>query len=384
MASHTKTTDIPTDVGYQAYKSTNSGASWATNGPPGIERVADIQIVTTGVSIPGFHKKVKRGELLPYTPFNQSHYTLSGETGLYTLAKQGGTWYKRVGPWVPYKSFLTQSVLSSALDAVVSNIDVGPAVQACAAKIYSSGHDTLTSLLELHKTAALFRDLSGKFVGLFSASKAAGNWLEYRYGWRILYFELLDLQKALSSLDERRTRFSDRVGFSQHITNSSSSVLNTGGGTYYPMDFMDTIEVSTRGAITADINPPKFRFNPVTTGWELVRFSFIVDWFIQIGQWLEALSFLALVSDYTAAGGTYASITREATSSGAYFTSPTTYLDVEVAHMTAKLTITTRTPQLVAIHPFASIKLDVGKVLDLAALFYGGVTKSPFRRTLRL
>jgi hypothetical protein len=384
MASHTKTTDQPTNVGYQSYRSTNSGASWSAYGAPGTERVADIQIVTTGVSIPGFHAKVKRGELLPYTPFNQSHYTLIGTSGLYTLAKQGSTWYKRTGPWVPYRSFLTQTVLSDALNAVVSNIDVGPAVQACAAKIYSSGHDTLTSLLELHKTAALFRDLTGKFVGLFSASKAAGNWLEYRYGWRILYFELLDLQKALSSLDERRTRFSDRVGWSQHTTNSSSSVLNTGGGAYCPMDFLDTIEVSTRGAITADINPPKFRFNPVTTGWELVRFSFIVDWFIQIGQWLEALSFLALVSDYTAAGGTYASIKRVATSSGPYFTSPTTYLDLEPGTMTATLKVTTRTPQLVAIHPFASIKLDVGKVLDLAALFYGGVTKSPFRRSLRL
>jgi hypothetical protein len=384
MASHTKTTDNPTDVGYQSYRSTNSGATWSTYGGPGTERVADIQITTTGVSIPGFHAKVKRGELLPYTPFNQSHFTLAGTAGLYTLAKQGSTWYKRIGPWVPYRLFMTKAALSDALIAAVPNIDVGPAVQACAAKIYSSGHDTLTSLLELHKTAALFKGLSSKFVSLFSASKAAGNWLEYRYGWRILYFELLDLQKALSSLDEQRTRFSDRVGWSQHIMNSTDSVFNGGGGVYCNMNFTDTIEVSTRGAITADINPPKFRFNPVITGWELVKFSFIVDWFIQIGQWLEALSFLALVSDYTAAGGTYISFKREATSSGPYFTSPTTYLDVEAGTMTAVLKVTTRTPQQVALHPFASIKLDAGKVLDLAALFYGGLTKTPFRGTLRL
>jgi hypothetical protein len=64
------------------------------------------------------------------------------------------------------------------------------------------------------------------------------------------------------------------------------------------------------GAVTADIEVPQFQFNPLQTGWELIPFSFVVDWFLSIGKTLSAMSFLYYQTNYSASYGLQVKVNR--------------------------------------------------------------------------
>lgn len=324
-----------------------------------------------------FHARRKAGELLTYTPLVKTLVKYGGNiAGTYgPIEKPTNKFYWiKTGEWIPGVAYnqLSYGNLLNTASTLEQGLNSQPMVQACAAKIYSQGHDTLTFLVELRKTAALFKNLTSKLKNLLDLSKAAGNWLEFRYGWRILYYDILDIQRVLSNLDDTRKRFSDRVGQGQTEI-SVSTVPYTDGGVKGDVVVTDTIHTSIRGAITADLEPPKFQFNPAVTGWEVIKFSFIIDWFISVGTWLESLSFLAVSSNYVAAGGTLVTIDRDVRCENFV-----TY-NGHVNHGTldpggpysVSVTKITRTPTTVPLRPYANIRLDALKVVDLVALFVG-------------
>jgi hypothetical protein len=113
--------------------------------------------------------------------------------------------------------------------------------------------------------------------------------------------------------------------------------------------------------------PPRFSFNPITTGWELVRFSFIIDWFLQVGQFLSAMSFLVSTNQYVASNGVKLNYTETQTVVGS---TPKAGWSVLAASGTSTVTteLRTRWPTTVPMKIYANLHLDVSKVLDLMAL----------------
>lgn len=329
----------------------------------------------TGATTPDFHKLLKAGELLPYTPWTQFfgeawrslqlHYTEKANpsntgdqlAGNWNPAISSGTWKWRQEP--------------ADLQYYAARFDTGPFVQQSAATIYAKGHDTLTFLAEVHKINALFKGAVGTLVKLMRGKSLAQAWLEYRYGWRILYYDMVEISETLANLSVKRKRFAERSGTSHHISEDIGSTVVTGGGHTLIFSGTNHIQISLRGSVVADIEPPKFQFNPVLTTWELITFSFVVDWFIGIGQWLESLSFMATQSKYVAAGGVYI------TSSSSTLLESMTSVDVNDSGTTGesacKSEITIRTPTTVNIsNPFWRVNLDAFKVLDLISLIFGG------------
>lgn len=127
-------------------------------------------------------------------------------------------------------------------------------------------------------------------------------WLELRYGWRTLMYDIQDFMKAIESLEDKRTRKEKRVG------RQYSGVINRYGedvSSPHTRFWSETISyhVSVRGSVVADIDVPKFKFNPLVTGWEVLHFSFIFDWLVNVGQALDAITFHLLASNYQSAGG---------------------------------------------------------------------------------
>lgn len=129
--------------------------------------------------------------------------------------------------------------------------------------------------------------LSGKF--------AANKWLEYQYGWKPLMgsihdnVQLLDkaLRKPKNTFSVQRSR---KLKFSETI----NSPVNPSG-----VDSQDVWENEQRcrvymscrisnqfitGLDTAGV------LNPLSIAWELTPFSFVLDWFIPVGNVLSALS----------------------------------------------------------------------------------------------
>jgi hypothetical protein len=177
-------------------------------------------------------------------------------------------------------------------------------VQVAAEQIMSNSHDTLTFLVELKKTKQMFikmlkRLRDPKTFIPKTKQHVAGAWLEARYGWRPLIYDIISLQKAMAHMAKGRTRFSQQAGSSFPIL-ESEEVISPEGIYYKELKSFTSGSVSMRGNVTADIKLNAFSFNPIVTAWELVPYSFLIDWLIDIGSMLSALSFSALSTHYEA------------------------------------------------------------------------------------
>lgn len=115
--------------------------------------------------------------------------------------------------------------------------------------------------------------------------KASSIWLEYHFGWEPLYGDIYTACKTLqndvpagviraSSLEECHELDVAR----EWITRTQARVIVTYQGTYY-VDNPNKFLLNKLGVI-----------NPVAVAWELVPFSFAVDWFIPVGQYLGSFS----------------------------------------------------------------------------------------------
>jgi hypothetical protein len=280
-------------------------------------------------------------------------------------------------------------ILDAAVVAALArdqNIDY--AVQQAAANIYSSGWDALTFLAELRKTATSFGTIQNRLVSMLRRARARANrrgiklllddaaslWLESRYQWRTLLYDIEDFAKTLTEFDEKRKRFSERSGWSTK-TSDSYTYDYSDVNQWWTTTVETTYDISVRGSVVADITPPKFGGNPVTTGWELLRFSFIVDWFINVGNWLEGLSFLAMQTGYTASGGVHISASRTTSigTSGLYNPGLNS-LEAEF-NSTCDVEYSVRVPTSVSLIPQSKIRLNVPKVVDLWALIYRAIRR---------
>lgn len=319
-----------------------------------------------------FHRRKNRGDLLPMTPWlrfeSEGSITSCGYDASYPGTFQTWTDYSFNDRWM-----LTEDdLLSYAGDAGVDPRDY---VQVAAARIYSSGHDTLTFVAELRSVKRMFLNLAKRLVRMVkdpsyknvkSVDDVANLYLEARYGWRPFINDLISLERTISSLDDSRKRFKERAG-----TSWATSVVHEVPWSYSSSKgtvvITDDVQVSFRGCVVADISPPDFAFNPIITGYELITFSFILDWFVNVGQWLSALSFLSMSKAHVASTGLLVEVSRTATVAGA---SPQNQYTSVNAHLTASSSavLKTRSPSSVPMGITTITRLDIFKMVDLLSI----------------
>jgi len=132
--------------------------------------------------------------------------------------------------------------------------------------------------------------LGGKVRDLKSAQKTlSGNWLEFIYGWKPLAKDLHEAQelahKALlkpvpvmargTGRSQHVSQVPDYYGFHLDLTNESSHRTYLEGNVVNPTLYL----LSQAGLI-----------NPLSIAWEVVPFSFVLDWFIPVGATLQAIT----------------------------------------------------------------------------------------------
>lgn len=345
-----------------------------TTGSNTVGYVSIDKLTTEGYPLLNYRKRLRLGELLPYTPFRQ--YSVEG---LYTQRSynvQTSTYAangSKRDRWVPLAPGsagfldLPETLLSDKLSDQGENLQY--LVQQAAAKIYTKNRfDALTFLAELHKTIAMFAGVISKLINILNA-RSPGTpwnlWLEGRYGWRILLFDLKSLDAALQNLDGERIRHSERASLFYTLKENSQYDTSTADikSTWYTDD---TWEFSLRGTVAADASIPTFRFNPLTSAWELLKFSFVVDWLLNVGQALESLSFLMAASNYTAAEGFQVRLTRYNTMSYTILTNVIVNSYTRASNVQAVLG--KRTPCSIAKLPQVRLRINDFKILDLMAL----------------
>lgn len=134
-----------------------------------------------------------------------------------------------------------------------------------------------------------------KILGLSKSSlrqnrgrSLADYWLEYSYGWKPLADDIYTTQKILLNQLEkgRKLKSSAKASFKDAFTGVDGSRRND-----------IELEASLRATIHAEIENPYLSTidqlglsSPAQVAWELVPWSFAVDWIVPIGSTLEALT----------------------------------------------------------------------------------------------
>lgn len=128
---------------------------------------------------------------------------------------------------------------------------------------------------------------------------APQKWLELQYGWKPLLSDVYGTCNALSKRDKSDWRVT--------AEGKSKDVVTRFKNTF---DGFGVITAVSRQSCFARIDAlPKNEAtislaslgitNPLLIGWELVPFSFVVDWFIPVGSWIEQLDALLGYEDFS-------------------------------------------------------------------------------------
>lgn len=162
------------------------------------------------------------------------------------------------------------------------------------------------------------RDLQMDFVpkGVRKSSKAfANNWLEYHFGWEPLVKDIggaVDtLQKPFPKRKVTGTGKGDILGVSTFVNDYGPSEGKITGTT------RTTGSTGVRLQAVASVSNPNLYLanqlgftNPLSIAWELVPFSFVADWFVNVGDVLSSMTDFVGVSFENASTTTRSSMER--------------------------------------------------------------------------
>lgn len=327
-----------------------------------------------GFDVPQFHKRKRSGELLPFTPWDQ--YESEGETsGVWDRYTTDGStiyhdWY--VNP----HGYIWQTGWRLTPEAVLAHApsDVSEYVTRAAASIYAKGWDALTFLAELKDIHRLYSNLAEHLEVLLKKRRRpsgfggfSSDWLSTRYGWRPLINDIKNIiglvQRWGTEKQERHTG-SSFGGYSFTDTNLELDLPGVNEVRYRKV--VDTIEVNPRACVVADIVIPAIQINPIQTGWELIPFSFVVDWVLNVGKTIAALSVLVGATSYVACKGFKITVTREfeyglQEPAGGWISGTCLQTGKSVASYTRRI------PCGIPIIPRFDVRFDWRKMLDINA-----------------
>jgi hypothetical protein len=120
-------------------------------------------------------------------------------------------------------------------------------------------------------------------------------WLELRYAWRPLLKDIFDLSDAIRNKDVPRVRRIHVQRFiGKNVFCSSPTVFSVSGTGRYLKSIVAIVEEKP-------FSYPQYLglTNPESVVWELVPFSFVADWFIPIGTYLEARNVISSITKGT-------------------------------------------------------------------------------------
>jgi len=332
--------------------------------------------VTRGFN-PNYKQMREEGKLLPMMYYNKLSIAGSYSSAYSTFSSSPSTppnppntsraWWTKEGP-VMTGGLDNYNIAMDHQDLVTQAFpDISPYVQVAASNLYNRGWDALTFLGELESCIKMFRGIGKSLIALLLKGNLADTWLQWRYGWRTLYMDMMSLQEAILRIDDGRKRFQERDGARNSFTRSQivqNWNWSTSSGTIIRID---QVNVSVQGMVVADIVPPRIHFNPVKTGWELITLSFIVDWFINVGQWIDAMSFLAIQTGYTASASSKCTITSNYILENVMAKSPSTITNIALSGTTHSVEVM-RVPTNIPLGLTTIRRLNFLKVLDLTLI----------------
>lgn len=130
----------------------------------------------------------------------------------------------------------------------------------------------------------------------FTSRDVSGRWLELQYGWKPLLSDVHEAAKAYHALAgpvrSERVHASHHDGWPVIGPVSPSNVSGNGWcGRSYSYVHILTEALSTPRSLGL--------LDPVSVAWEMLPYSFVADWFIPIGTYLDNLSIIPQLKGIT-------------------------------------------------------------------------------------
>lgn len=338
----------------------------------------------TDVQTPGFHSLKKCGKFLPLNPVEIDTTTekrLAGPVDSYYGAGSPGE-VKYAGSFAG--SFTATHVVPEPIDGDLLN----SAVLTASANAASAEWDVLTFMAEIKKTAQTMQTIGRHFnvkTGQLARTAARYKrdpwgafrelWLGARYSIRPLIYDYMSAAQALRALS-REILILDGKG--HNGTSHSDEWSLTTPTAYGRIEQRETLtqDLSYRGAAYCKYEKAlntAFQIDPLVTMYELAPYSFVVDWFINIGGWVRTLRPMISGSFLGVQESIREDTLLTASKVNHYTVAPYSgYFDE--GRYEKRMVKYTRNPTSV---PFPPVVLDLTlpRIVDLVTLFIGGKTK---------
>lgn len=301
------------------YSNKNDGVTFMSN--PVTRLISAGSYTRTSIVTPNYRREIKAGNRrdLPMNPFSFISTKLSGSSGRHeristrvsdgywtSILDQGFFVNDNWGVLSPVSSVLidldmqvTASVLKGLKDQTFNvGIAVGEGKQTVDL-IANKAKQIAGSLRALRK--GNFREAAIR-LGVSPKEKAqkrsrsrslAQNWLELQYGWKPLLSDIYGACEFLAKQHNYVPRSRIQKSAKRVVTRNPDVGLASSWGDTYVTKQTDLYEVKyiiyfsepIGGSIPAALGLT----NPLSVAWELVPFSFLADWFLPIGSYIDRI-----------------------------------------------------------------------------------------------
>lgn len=278
----------------------------------------------------GYFAKARSGDALPVNPMIQEKYSIELTQDSCSFAFYDESKTPQLRATINFEGSLAAASYASHIGSsgnkwfrtwasTPSWPSDATVLQAALANANSASFDLLTFAAEFDKTNELVRRFGNRTLKrsrdiLESMQRRyrrreityrafSESWLEYRYGWRILMFDLEAMNESAERLIEgiqQRNRFSayDEKTTEYTATNIGSVIKRFPSNVSYSSrltgvqsSFTQTRKRSVKAGVAVEhLGQDMYMADPLVTTWELVPFSFIADWFFTLGDAIKAHS----------------------------------------------------------------------------------------------
>lgn len=301
----------------QRFTNTNGGDSSASY----VAGFNGEKKTTKDVNHPGYLKSVKRGDIvLGDFRIDSEERTSSPVDWSVTYLSYGVTYTdRRWGYWsqwfqsaIPAPSMVfppIEGMMDAALIKAYAKMNSSPVL---AGEILNDLDRSLGMLRRPFKSATGLLSRMVKYrskrLGKTAASAAkatANTWLEYRYGWSPLIMDAENIIQGCYSL-KKRAATRRLVVRASEVWESEKTANNPGSQWGSPLWIVsgDSRQKSVREAhagVLYRVDPGTILGNSAqymglttrdipATLWEIVPYSFVVDWFVGVGSWIQAIT----------------------------------------------------------------------------------------------
>jgi hypothetical protein len=268
--------------------------------------------------VPDFHKRRKAGEVF-FNDMTKSKVTVASSGSAFNLISKANTCNSPVlkgeqridgvltNLWVPHYAYRGLVYLPSELLAL-SEGDIRRLEVQCSTEVLSkrgrSDSDLWESMAEYKQTLDLLKNPLDKIRSLSSQllqssstvagrrllKEVSGGYLLYRYGVIPLMKDIESIINSLKKVTGKQRKTSRSFGsLTARQTTSGTSSWN-GASFSYTAKVTDTVNLRCMSLDEVDlsfIGNLGFSFKGlVTLPWELTGYSFVADWFLNIGDFL--------------------------------------------------------------------------------------------------